>query len=137
MQKWTIRQRILVSFAAILALMMVMGAIAYTYLVHIEREAIAVQTDSLPGVYYGMQILSAWLASYALTQDYVLQQDRAAKQILESKLQANRTSQDNVITKYETTITTAKERELFETHLPPNPKRQNPVKELNLLNQPF
>lgn len=26
---------------------------------------------------------------------------------------------------------------LFATHLPPNPKRQNPVKELNLLNQPF
>jgi hypothetical protein len=25
----------------------------------------------------------------------------------------------------------------FQTHLPPNPKRQNPVKELNLLNQPF
>jgi len=25
----------------------------------------------------------------------------------------------------------------FTTHLPPNPKRQNPVKELNLLNQPF
>ena len=115
MKNRTIRQRILVSFAAILALMMVMVAVAYTYLVHIELETIAVQTDSLPGVYYGTQIMSAWLVSYALTQDYVLQEDRAGKQILESKLQANRTSQENLITKYETTIKTAKDRELFDT----------------------
>jgi len=94
---------------------MVMVAVAYTYLVHIELETIAVQTDSLPGVYYGTQIMSAWLVSYALTQDYVLQEDRAGKQILESKLQANRTSQENLITKYETTIKTAKDRELFDT----------------------
>ncbi|HSX79706.1 MAG TPA: methyl-accepting chemotaxis protein, partial [Candidatus Saccharimonadia bacterium] len=115
MKNRTIRQRILVSFAAILALMIVMVAVAYTYLVHIELETIAVQTDSLPGVYYGTQIMSAWLTSYALTQDYVLQEDRAAKQILESKLQANRTSKENWITKYESTVMTAKERELFDT----------------------
>ena len=92
-----------------------MVAVAYTYLIHIEQETSAVQTDSLPGVYYGTQIMSAWLVSYALTQDYVLQEDRAGKQILESKLQANRTSQENLITKYETTIKTAKDRELFDT----------------------
>jgi methyl-accepting chemotaxis protein WspA len=70
-KNWTLRQRILASFAVIIAIMLLMVVAAYSRLVTIESDEAAVRTDSIPGVYYSSMIRSAWVDSYVLTQQLV------------------------------------------------------------------
>jgi len=70
-KNWTLRQRILASFAVIIAIMLLMVVAAYSRLVTIESGEEAVRTDSIPGVYYSSMIRSAWVDSYVLTQQLV------------------------------------------------------------------
>ncbi|TDF78317.1 methyl-accepting chemotaxis protein [Pseudomonas sp. H9] len=77
MKNWTLRQRILASFAVIIAIMLLMVVAAYSRLVTIEAGEEEVRTDSIPGVYYSSMIRSAWVDSYVLTQQLVgLSDDR-------------------------------------------------------------
>lgn len=71
MKNWTLRQRILASFAVIIAIMSLMVIAAYSRLIAIETSEEAVRTDSIPGVYYSSMIRSAWVDSYVLTQQLV------------------------------------------------------------------
>ncbi|PWB30845.1 methyl-accepting chemotaxis protein [Pseudomonas sp. SDI] len=71
MKNWTLRQRILASFAVIIAIMSLMIVAAYSRLLAIESSEDAVRTDSIPGVYYSSMIRSAWVDSYVLTQQIV------------------------------------------------------------------
>ncbi|MGE9836636.1 methyl-accepting chemotaxis protein [Pseudomonas sp. UM16] len=71
MKNWTLRQRILASFAVIIAIMLLMVVAAYSRLVAIETDEEAVRTDSIPGLYYSSMIRSAWVDSYVLTQQLV------------------------------------------------------------------
>jgi methyl-accepting chemotaxis protein WspA len=114
MKNWSIRQRILGSFTLILALMVVMGGIAYTRLASIEQKMLWLKNDPLPGLYYISQITSAWVTDYALTQEHVLHDDKAARQKVESQLDANLTDLESLLSHYEKTISQTKDRELFE-----------------------
>ncbi|MFJ4114104.1 methyl-accepting chemotaxis protein [Pseudomonas sp. NPDC089758] len=71
MKNWTLRQRILASFAMIIAIMLLMVVAAYSRLVAIESAEEAVGTDSIPGVYYSSMIRSAWVDSYVTSQQLV------------------------------------------------------------------
>ncbi|MFK8331637.1 methyl-accepting chemotaxis protein [Pseudomonas sp. BJa5] len=71
MKNWTLRQRILASFAVIIAIMLLMVVAAYSRLVTIESGEEAVRTNSIPGVYYSSMIRSAWVDSYVATQQLV------------------------------------------------------------------
>ncbi|MBV6750277.1 methyl-accepting chemotaxis protein [Pseudomonas chlororaphis] len=68
MKNWTLRQRILASFAVIIAIMLLMVVAAYSRLLSIESSEESVRTDAIPGVYYSTMIRSAWVDSYVLTQ---------------------------------------------------------------------
>lgn len=70
-KNWTLRQRILASFAVIIAIMSLMVVAAYSRLIAIEESEQAVRADSMPGVYYSSMIRSAWVDSYVLTQQLV------------------------------------------------------------------
>nr|WP_272998386.1 MULTISPECIES: methyl-accepting chemotaxis protein [unclassified Pseudomonas] len=70
-KNWTLRQRILASFAVIIAIMLLMIVAAYSRLVAIESAEQAVGTDSIPGVYYSSMIRSAWVDSYVTSQQLV------------------------------------------------------------------
>jgi len=70
-KNWTMRQRILASFAVIIAIMLLMIVAAYSKLVAIESSEEAVGSDSIPGVYYSSMIRSAWVDSYVSTQQLV------------------------------------------------------------------
>ncbi|RWU25267.1 methyl-accepting chemotaxis protein [Pseudomonas alkylphenolica] len=71
MKNWTLRQRMLASFAAIIAIMLLMVVAAYSRLLTIQAGEVAVRTDSIPGVYYSSMIRSAWVDSYLFTQQLV------------------------------------------------------------------
>jgi len=119
MRNWTIRQRILASFAVILALMVVMGGVAYTRLALIEQKTRTIQLDAIPGLYFSGQLESDWVENYSLTQEHILQQDMAAMRKLESQLAANWANQESLIKNYEKTIFQAKDRELFDAFKKP------------------
>ncbi len=114
MKNWTIRQRILVSFTVILALMVVMASIAYTRLASIEQKMVELDKDSLPGVYYSTQITSVWITDYALTEAHILQEDMAAIRQVESQRDVNRANLESYIRNYEKTIFQEKDRGNFE-----------------------
>ena len=71
MKNWTLRQRILASFAVIIAIMLLMVVAAYSRLLSIETSEETVRSDSIPGVYYSSMIRSAWVDSYVLTLQLV------------------------------------------------------------------
>ncbi|WP_263260713.1 methyl-accepting chemotaxis protein [Pseudomonas entomophila] len=68
MKNWTLRHRILASFAVVVAIMLSMVLTAYTRLVMIEQEANSLRSDSIPGVYSSSMMRSAWSDSYLYTQ---------------------------------------------------------------------
>nr|WP_279653108.1 methyl-accepting chemotaxis protein [Pseudomonas morbosilactucae] len=70
-KNWTLRQRILASFAVIIAIMLLMVVVSYSRLLKIEVSEEKVRTDSVPGVYASSMIRSAWVDSYVLTQQIV------------------------------------------------------------------
>ena len=50
MKNWTLRQRILASFAVIIAIMLLMVVVSYSRLLKIETSEVAVRDDAVPGV---------------------------------------------------------------------------------------
>ena len=71
MKNWTLRQRILASFAVIIAIMLLMVVLSYSRLLKIETSEILVRDDAVPGVFFSSMIRSAWVDSYLQTQELV------------------------------------------------------------------
>ena len=71
MKNWTLRQRILASFAVIVAIMLLMVVVSYSRLLKIEASQESVRDDAVPGVYLSSMIRSAWVDSYLLTIDII------------------------------------------------------------------
>ena len=71
MKNWSLRHRILASFAVVIAIMLLMVVVSYSRLEKIESDAEAVRSDSIPGVYYSSMIRSAWVDSYVYTQQLI------------------------------------------------------------------
>jgi len=68
-KNWTLRQRILASFAVIIAIMLLMVVVSYSRLLKIETSENSVRDDAIPGVYYSSMIRGAWVDSYLQTQE--------------------------------------------------------------------
>jgi methyl-accepting chemotaxis protein WspA len=68
-KNWTLRQRILASFAVIIAIMLLMVIASYSRLLEIENSQASVREDALPGLYYSSMTRSAWVDSYLRTQE--------------------------------------------------------------------
>lgn len=71
MKNWTLRQRILASFAVIIAIMLLMVVVSYSRLLKIEASEESVRDDAVPGVYLSSMIRSAWVDSYLDTLDII------------------------------------------------------------------
>ncbi|BBP61319.1 methyl-accepting chemotaxis protein [Pseudomonas sp. St316] len=71
MKNWTLRQRILASFAVIIAIMLLMVVVSYSRLLKIQDSEENVRVDAVPGVYYSSMIRGGWVDSYVLTQQIV------------------------------------------------------------------
>ena len=71
MKNWTLRQRILASFAVIIAIMLLMVVVSYSRLLKIEISENSVRDDAVPGVFFSSMIRSAWVDSYLQTQELV------------------------------------------------------------------
>jgi methyl-accepting chemotaxis protein WspA len=104
-KNWTLRHRILASFAVIIAIMLLMIVASYTRLQKIEDSSDDVRTDSMPGVYYSSMIRSAFVDSYVYTQQLIgLSSQRELITADEEQYKAFEVRLNEQIAKYETTI---------------------------------
>ncbi|WP_160285997.1 methyl-accepting chemotaxis protein [Pseudomonas knackmussii] len=71
MKNWTLRQRILGSFAVVIAIMLLMVVFSYLRLLAVERDARRVSEDAMPGIYALALVRSAWTDMMLDTQTLV------------------------------------------------------------------
>src|ERR1044072_4210150 len=83
---WTIRRRIVASFAVVLGLMIVMGLIAMRDLVTIDRHTTEAATTYVPGLYESANVQEELGLNYALTAEYLAQTDAAGRERVASSL---------------------------------------------------
>lgn len=110
MKNWSLKQRILASFLVILAIMCVMAGVSYSRLLVVEREAAALQTDSMPGVYYSTSARGAWFEGYQLLQEFLDVDDLSQRAKYEELFRNNATSLTQALVKYQATATEAQEK---------------------------
>ncbi|OKA23793.1 methyl-accepting chemotaxis protein [Pseudomonas versuta] len=116
MKNWTLRQRILASFAVIIAIMLLMVVAAYSRLLSIETSEETVRTDSVPGVYYSSMIRSAWVDSYVLTLQLVGSASQRDLNNEDRKLYASYEERlKHELENYRTTIFDKEDRASFDT----------------------
>ncbi|MFL1525940.1 methyl-accepting chemotaxis protein [Pseudomonas sp. O230] len=114
MKNWTLRQRILASFAVIIAIMLLMVVVSYSRLLKIETSEASVRDDALPGVYYSSTIRGAWVDSYLQIQEMlglkegqgISAEDAADFKSFEARLQ-------DAMSNYRSTVTTEEDRVEF------------------------
>ncbi|MHA3735010.1 methyl-accepting chemotaxis protein [Pseudomonas sp. Eth.TT006] len=106
MKNWTLRQRILASFAVIIAIMLLMVVVSYSRLLKIEASESSVRDDAVPGVYYSSMIRGAWVDSYLQTQELlglkegqgISNEDAADYKAFENRLQEQMANYRNTVT---------------------------------------
>ncbi|KAF1029605.1 MAG: Methyl-accepting chemotaxis protein McpB [Pseudomonas sp.] len=105
MKNWTLRQRILASFAVIIAIMLLMVVVSYSRLLKIEASEQSVREDAVPGVYLSSMIRSSWVDSYLETLDIIglrenkqlTDADRADFKTFEGRIQAQMANYEKTI----------------------------------------
>jgi methyl-accepting chemotaxis protein WspA len=101
----TIRQRILISFGIVLALMIAMAVVAYTRLAAIEKDTNGLQEDSLPGLYRAGSTRTAWFENYESTRRLIfIDADPESLKRDEARIAETRESLNQFARDYEKTI---------------------------------
>ena len=105
MKNWTLRQRILASFAVIIAIMLLMVVVSYSRLLSIQSSEEQVRTDALPGLYYSTTIRNAWGTSYVVALKLLGEDEGRPLTTAElEKFKANEAILENEMSNYRKTI---------------------------------
>jgi methyl-accepting chemotaxis protein len=114
MSSWTIGRRIVVGFAAVIAIVGALGVFAYARLIAIETQATRITVDSLPGTFISGQMTTEAENRFGIVQKHILARKPERKVALEAELVAADARMAKLLTDYERTITTAQDRKIFE-----------------------
>ncbi|SDI64356.1 methyl-accepting chemotaxis protein WspA [Pseudomonas delhiensis] len=71
MKNWTLRRRILASFAVVIAIMLLMVVVSYITLLAVERDSRRVSSDAMPGTYALTTVRTSWTDTMLRTQALV------------------------------------------------------------------
>lgn len=119
-KNWSVRLRIIASFAVVITILLLMAAVAYNRLVVVERGAQLVRDNAVPGLYQISRIRSSWVDHMLLTRKELLVASQnngvAEPQLLDQdEAQFSKTEQalEQDLSIYKTTITEAHERTLI------------------------
>ena len=86
MKNLTLRQRILASFLAILAIMALMVVMDYRRLLVIESEVDLINNDAVSGIYYSTSIRASWFAGFVVVQDaFNMETEQERRNVLNSR----------------------------------------------------
>jgi methyl-accepting chemotaxis protein WspA len=114
MKNWTIRQRIIGSFAVILGLMAVMAGGAFVRITAIAKDATTIQQDALPGLYYILRIDANWHEHDMLLQRLAeIDVTEAGLKGDRERLKSNAEALNQLLRQYEPTISTDDDRAVF------------------------
>ncbi|MBO0491624.1 methyl-accepting chemotaxis protein [Pseudomonas sp. Marseille-Q1929] len=115
MKNWTLRQRILASFAVIIAIMLLMVVVSYSRLLKIEASEVAVRDDAVPGVYLSSMIRSAWVDSYLQTLELLgLREDKKLSDADKAEFKSFEARILQQMSNYEQTIAGSEDRSEFD-----------------------
>jgi methyl-accepting chemotaxis protein WspA len=112
LKNWTLRRRLLASFALIIAIMLVMVAISYSQLLSIEKQERALQADALSGLHYSDQIRSLAFENIVLIQQLATRDQGSAEKFLQ-QLQGNEEQLVTLMAEYEKTVFREDDRAAF------------------------
>lgn len=113
MSNITIRQRIMFSFAVIIAVMLLMGALALQRLHHIQTEETALRSDSIPGLYYSGAIETNWHAYYTALHGLATPDPGDRARAVDA-LRVRRDAFEEAMNRYRATINAADDRRNYE-----------------------
>ncbi len=114
-KNWTLRQRILASFAVVIAIMLLMVVISYIRLLDIEKSTDRVSRDAMPGTYALTTVRSAWTDSILMVHMLVgLSQEKALDATDRQAFNTNHDVLFDRIAKYELTIHETRDRQLMD-----------------------
>ncbi|MGV8859810.1 MAG: methyl-accepting chemotaxis protein [Pseudomonas sp.] len=115
MKNWTLRQRILASFAVIIAIMLLMVVVSYSRLLSIQSSEEQVRTDALPGLYYSTTIRNAWGTSYVVTLKLLGEDEGRPLTTAElEQFKANEAILENEVSNYRKTIFSSDDQARFD-----------------------
>ncbi|MGO4405960.1 methyl-accepting chemotaxis protein [Bosea sp. RAF48] len=125
MKSLTIRRRILLSFAAVMAVMSAIAALSYVWFLQTEREALTVETNTVPGLYYSAQLTTAWTGARGLIREFQLSDTAAERTRASDAILASREKVRSLLKAYQPTIDSDEDRKnyaeavrLFEQYVP-------------------
>ncbi|MET4635469.1 MULTISPECIES: methyl-accepting chemotaxis protein [Kaistia] len=110
MNNLTIRQRILGSFAAVLAVMSIMAALSFLSLVRTANEAATIETNTMPGLFYSLRMRAGWFEAQALVQDLALSDSDAGRDAAVTKISANEEKLRGFMVSYEASVDSPQDR---------------------------
>jgi methyl-accepting chemotaxis protein len=110
----TIGKRIIAGFTVSIVITTVLGVFAYWRLTTISEAFGAVARDSLPGVGIAGQIEATGNLNYAYLLEHVLAESAEAKKQYQAKIDKIREDVNDLVGRYEPTITLEEDRQLFE-----------------------
>jgi methyl-accepting chemotaxis protein WspA len=113
MKSLTIRWRILISFAVVLAVMTVMAGVAFSRLMRVAGEARSLQADTVPGLFISTQLMTAWILQSNMLQEHILKSAAADQQATEDQLRVNRAAIQKLAKAYDDTMFGAQEQKIF------------------------
>ncbi|MFS2125233.1 methyl-accepting chemotaxis protein [Pseudomonas sp. Pseusp97] len=115
MKNWTLRQRILASFAVVIAIMLLMVVISYIRLLDIEKSTERVSHDAMPGTYALTTVRSAWTDSILMVHMLVgLSAEKPLDATDRQAFNANHDVLYDRVAKYEATIHETRDRQMMD-----------------------
>jgi methyl-accepting chemotaxis protein len=121
MNNWKIGTRISLGFGLTILFTLLLGAGAYWQLRAVNRTAVRIVEDCLPGTYVMGQLKSETIARWGLMETYLHLNasggSSVEKAALEAEITASVTRIDGIVVDYQKTITTAEDKRLFDALL--------------------
>ncbi|AGI25567.1 methyl-accepting chemotaxis protein [Pseudomonas sp. MT3] len=114
MKNWTLRQRILASFAVVIAIMLLMVVISYVRLLDVEYSTERVSRDAMPGTYALTTMRSSWTDSILMVQMLVgLSEDKPLDAAGRQAFRTNHEALLERLARYEATIHEDRDRQML------------------------
>jgi methyl-accepting chemotaxis protein WspA len=114
MKSWSVRQRIITGFSAVILVMVALSAFAYVRLRGSAAQAAALDGDSVPGLYLVGRLQAVSIQTYISAEQHVSEHDPDQMRQIMAYIQQKTVERLDLLKQYEPTITTGKGRELFE-----------------------
>jgi methyl-accepting chemotaxis protein len=112
--KMSLSVKLYLGFAAVVAIAAALGMFAYTRLLKIKADTVDVTEDCLPGIYHIGKAEALIRTNLVYASRHVLAKDKDEEDSLEEEMKTTREEVTKILEKYEGTIRSPKERELFE-----------------------